>query len=297
MNTLRNHVEMIDLNPLVIERFIVKAPSFASPEEYHAVWYEIVDRITYLPGGLAKGNVHYNACFHDLAEGLQTHVYAPMGLDIRSRWTMGGNLPGEPAAPVEMGLGIPRQGLYLREDVQMKCNIVMTNFVKKTLKRAHSSLVDRLVEKAKIVEVGKSNASLGYAAPNRQSTISSSSYSGSQPGTPSLAAVSPGTHHSRLSVGSDQGYPPRVTSGFVSPGMIQDPAYAAQAAQHGNPAYPYPPGAYGHPGYAYPSPPQGGPPHVPEKDHKGQPNQAVPGYVELPSSNPGRNHGPLELPG
>lgn len=290
---------MIDLNPLVIDRFTVKAPSFATPEEYHATWYEIVDRITYLPGGLAKGNVHYNACFHDLEEGLQTHVYAPMGLDIRSRWTMGGNLPGEPAAPVEMGLGIPRTGLYLREDVQMKCNIMMTSFVKKTLKKAHSSLVDRLVEKAKIVEVGKSNATLGYVAPHRGSTLSTSPYSGSQPGTPSMAPVSPGHNDARLSVSSN-GQPPGMHSphGFASPGMVSDPAYAAQAAQYGNSNYPYPPGAYGHPGYQYSQPPAGSAPHVPEKDPKRSSQQQNPsGHAELPSTNAAGRQEPLELPG
>jgi len=289
MATLRNHVEMIDLNPLVVDRFTVKAPSFATPEEYHAVWYEIVDRRSYLPG------VHYNACFHDLSEGLQTHVYAPMGLDIRSRWTMGGNLPGEPAAPVELGLGIPRTGLYLREDVTMKCNIMMSSFVKKTLKKAHSSLVDRLVEKAKIVEVGRSNASLGFPPPNRNSTISNSAYSGSQPGTPAMSVVSPGVHYARLSTTS--GGDGCQQQGFVSPGIAMDPAYAAQAAQHGNPAYPYPPGAYGHPGYVYPPPPPGGPPHVPEKDKGRYSHQSVPGYAELPSHLPQKDEGPQELPG
>jgi hypothetical protein len=166
MNTLRNHEEMIDLNPLVIDRFQVKAPSFASPEEYHAIWYEIIDRVSYLPGASSK--VHYHGCFNDLTNGLQTHVYAPLGLEIKSKWILGGNVPGEPAGPVELGLGIPRTGLYLREDIDMKCNIVMTSFVKKTLKKAHGTLVDRLVEKAKIRTVDISNASLvaPYGAPS-----------------------------------------------------------------------------------------------------------------------------------
>ena len=71
-----------------------------------------------------------------------------MGLNIKGKWTLGGSLPGEPVAPVELGIGAPLTGLYLREDVDMKCNIVMTGFVKKTLKNAHSRLVDRLVVKA-----------------------------------------------------------------------------------------------------------------------------------------------------
>lgn len=183
---------MIDLNPLVIERGRTKAPSFASAEEYHALWYAITDRISYLPGGLAQGKVTYHGCFNDLPDGLQTHVYAPMGLEIRSRWLLGGNLPGEPAVPVELGLGIPRQGLYLREDVDMKCNLLMVSFVKKNLKNSHSTLVDRMLEKAKLTEVGKSNASLANNAAYdsyRQSMAS---------GTPSLHNSSPALTHSSL---------------------------------------------------------------------------------------------------
>lgn len=143
---------MIDLNPLVIERHPIKAPPSASHEEFHCQWYSLTDRVQYLPGGLIQGKVTYSACFHDLSMGLQTHVYAPMGLDIKNKWTLGGNLPGEPREAVELGLGVPKAGLYLREDVDMRCNMLMTGFVKKTLKKAHATLVGRLVEKSHILE-------------------------------------------------------------------------------------------------------------------------------------------------
>jgi hypothetical protein len=107
-----------------------------------------------------SGKVSYNACFHDLENGLQTHCYAPMGLNIKGKWTLGGSLPGEPVAPVELGVGAPLHGLWLREDVDMKCNIMMTSFVKKTLKKAHSHLVDRLVIKAQILDAANKNQHL-----------------------------------------------------------------------------------------------------------------------------------------
>ncbi|KAF2118992.1 hypothetical protein BDV96DRAFT_487359, partial [Lophiotrema nucula] len=147
LDTYRNHIEMIELNPLVIERFKCKAPSYALAEEFYSTWYTIKDKVSYLPGGLASGSVSYHACFHDLPDGLQTHVYAPLGLEIRAKWSVGGCLPGEPKQPTELGLGIPKEGLYVREDVRMKCNIMMISFVKKTFKESHSKLVDRLVEK------------------------------------------------------------------------------------------------------------------------------------------------------
>ncbi|KAI9650947.1 hypothetical protein NHQ30_000982 [Ciborinia camelliae] len=160
METLRSHVEMIDLNPLVEERHPIKPPPNATAEEYHCLWYSLTDRVQYLPGGLMSGKVSYTCCFHDLENGLQTHCYAPMGLNIRGKWTLGGSLPGEPVAPVEMGAGVPLYGLWLREDVDMKCNIVMTSFVKKTLKKSHSALVDRLVVKAQLLDRSINNARL-----------------------------------------------------------------------------------------------------------------------------------------
>ncbi|ESZ90530.1 hypothetical protein SBOR_9079 [Sclerotinia borealis F-4128] len=160
METLRSHVEMIDLNPLVEERHPIKPPPNATAEEYHCLWYSLTDRVQYLPGGLMSGKVSYTCCFHDLENGLQTHCYAPMGLNIRGKWTLGGSLPGEPVAPVEMGAGVPLHGLWLREDVDMKCNIVMTSFVKKTLKKSHSALVNRLVVKAQLLDRSINNARL-----------------------------------------------------------------------------------------------------------------------------------------
>ncbi|MCJ1458242.1 hypothetical protein MMC28_008613 [Mycoblastus sanguinarius] len=160
LETLHNHVEMIDLNPLVTERHPIKAPQEASPEEFHSQWYSVTDKVNYLPGGLYTGSVTFNGCFHDLPNGLQTHIYAPMGLDMKGRWTLGGSLPGEPIQPVELGLGIPKTGLWLREDVTMKCNVVMTGFVKKTTKKAHNTLVQRLVEKAHLTDAEVHNNAL-----------------------------------------------------------------------------------------------------------------------------------------
>ncbi|KAI1934003.1 hypothetical protein LOZ66_006096 [Ophidiomyces ophidiicola] len=152
IETLHQHAEMIELNPLVIKHERCKPMATAPADEFHCIWYELTDKIHYLPGGIICGNISYKACFHDLPRGLQTHVYAPTGLDIKEKWTVGGNMPGEPREPVELGLtDAPREGLYLREDVDMRCNILSTNFVKKTLKKAHSVLIDRLILKADIL--------------------------------------------------------------------------------------------------------------------------------------------------
>lgn len=149
--TLHSHTDIIDLSPLVEERHPIKPPQNASAEEFHCQWYQITEKINY-PMGLASGKVTFNVCFHNLSNGVQSHVFAPLGLDIRQKYTVGGSLPGEPIEAVELGLGAPKTGLYLREDVDMRCNMLMTSFVKKNLKKASTVLVDRMVEKAHITE-------------------------------------------------------------------------------------------------------------------------------------------------
>jgi hypothetical protein len=172
MSMLRNHFEMIDLNPLVIDRQRATPPAHALEEERHATWYQITDNIKYIPG--TKGSpLSYFGCFHDLADGLQTHVYAPAGLEIKGRWTLGGSLPGEPVQPVEIGLGIPAQGLWLREDVDMKCNILLTSFVRKTIKKSHAALVDKLVHKAHSSEAAASTERVEQLEQWSRSSLSS----------------------------------------------------------------------------------------------------------------------------
>ena len=73
-----------------------------------------------------------------------------MGLEIKNKWTLGETKVGE---AVEMGLNIPTQGLWLREDVDMRCNVLMTPFVKKTLKKAHKVLVEKLLQIARLADV------------------------------------------------------------------------------------------------------------------------------------------------
>lgn len=170
LETLHNHLEMIDLAPSCEERHRIDPPPEATPEEYHCSWYQITDRVLYLPAGIYTRKVSFKACFHDLADGIQTHVYAPMGLDIKEKWTLGGSLPGEPSAPVEIGKGLPQSGLYLREDVEMHCNFLMIKFVKATLKKSLATLVARLVFKSQLAESAATNRRLTYDPIHSSST-------------------------------------------------------------------------------------------------------------------------------
>ena len=224
ISTLYDHTEMIDLNPLVIERHPVKPPANATPEEFHCLWYELTDRIQYLPGGLVTGKVSYHACFHNLPQGLQTHVYAPLGLNIKNKWTLGGSLPGEPKEPVELGIGVPKSGLWLREDVDMKCNVVMTSFVKKTLKKAHGTLVARLVEKAHLLDTSRHNSLLREQSTTWSQFSGTTGHDSATPPRPmdqTDGSVSP-FQSSRVSYQSVESQNPHV-----SPYSDVDPAYQA----------------------------------------------------------------------
>jgi len=189
---------------------MVNPPPEATPEEYHCTWYKITDKISYLPG--LSGTVSFHCCFHDLQNGLQTHNYAPTGLDIKERWTVGGNSPGEPIQPAEIGIGAPVQGLYLREDVEMRCNILMTRFVKKVLKDSLKTLVARLMVKSQLQEAAMENRRL---------------YESGVPLSPPLSPpLTPGWRKQRFSMQSSQSGVSEIDGVQKSPGLPtipQDP--------------------------------------------------------------------------
>lgn len=90
----------------------------------------------------------------------------------------------------------------------MKCNIMMTSFVKKTIKKAHSTLVARLLVKAQIQDASISNQRLSQQA----TTPILRQYSGSQSST----AYSP-SDYGESPVKEAPQLPPLQGLGFHSP--------------------------------------------------------------------------------
>ncbi|KAE8361966.1 hypothetical protein BDV27DRAFT_166487 [Aspergillus caelatus] len=133
---LHNHVTMIRLNPLVIDLQRCEPHEDAPEAERDLIWYEITDKVSYLPFGLLSGQVKYKAGFRDLPMGLQTHIYAPLGLRTKNKWTLEDHT----------------DEFRLREDVGMRCNMLMAPFVKRTIMASHGPLVDRLIVEAKSLE-------------------------------------------------------------------------------------------------------------------------------------------------
>lgn len=160
IDILHSHSEVITLNPLVLDHKPIPAPRYAAADEFYATWYEIIERIQYVPGmgRMGSGKINFNGCFHDTTWGLQTHIYAPMNVDLRNAYRIGGNQPGvEPPEPMEIGaaaLGVPSDGLYLREDIEIRCNIAVVGFVKSQLKAASKEMVRRMIKKAELLDTG-----------------------------------------------------------------------------------------------------------------------------------------------
>jgi hypothetical protein len=58
LDMYEDHMAMIDLNPLVVERFKCKAPSYAPSDEYFAAWYTI------------KGNYTCSLCYRSTTDDI-----------------------------------------------------------------------------------------------------------------------------------------------------------------------------------------------------------------------------------
>lgn len=160
IDILHSHSEVITLNPLVLSHKPISPPRDAPSDEYYSTWYQVTERIQYIPGigKLGSGNISFNGCFHNMPWGLQTHTYAPANVDLRIKYHIAGNQPGvEPPEQQEMGLaalGAPKDGLYLREDIEIRCNFAMVGFVKTQLKAASKEMVDRIIKKAELLDAG-----------------------------------------------------------------------------------------------------------------------------------------------
>jgi len=164
LDILHSHSEIITLNPLVLEHHPIKAPRDAAADEYYSTWYEITERIQYVPGlgKMGSGKISFKGCFHDMPWGIQTHIYAPMNIDMRNNWRICGNQPGEPPEPKELGIDAPADGLYLREDIEIRCNVAMVSFVKNQMKAASKVMVDRMIKKAELLDAGVLQAMMDH---------------------------------------------------------------------------------------------------------------------------------------
>ncbi|KAF4126533.1 hypothetical protein GMORB2_0269 [Geosmithia morbida] len=185
LSFLHNHAGMIDLNPLVRSREkLDKPPPAAAAAEAAAAaaaaqtsageggdgdckattaWYAVTDRVYYLPGGwpggLSSGAVSYTCAFRDLPDGMETHCFAAMGVETRSRWSVastggGGGGAGDELRRSESQDSMLLDGdgsgrLHLREDVDVRSNLLLAGFIRRTIIKSHGALVDTLIERVR----------------------------------------------------------------------------------------------------------------------------------------------------
>ena len=154
LDVLHSHTDVLLANPLVVDSRPIPPPAHAAVDERACSWYEITQRIQYVPGlgSLGAGKINFTGCFHDLPWGLQTHTYAPMAVDLRNTYRVAGSLPGlERREPRELGLeavGAPSEGLYLRADIEIECSVGFTSFVRAQTKEAINKMVARMIKRA-----------------------------------------------------------------------------------------------------------------------------------------------------
>ncbi|KAL2803137.1 hypothetical protein BJX63DRAFT_437244 [Aspergillus granulosus] len=153
LDILHSHSEIITLNPLVLSHKPIKAPRSAPADEYYSTWYEITERVQVVPGlgKMGSGKISFKGCFHDEPWGLMTHTYAPMSVDVKNHYRIVGNEPGE--SP-DLETNAPGEGLFLRQDVTIECNLTLISFVKGQMKTSTKVLVDRFLKKAELLDAG-----------------------------------------------------------------------------------------------------------------------------------------------
>lgn len=157
IDLLHSHEEFIRLNNLVTGVKPIEAPRNAASDEYFSNWYEISEVITW--GFGMKKKMSFKGCFHNQPWGMQSHVHAPANTEMRNSYRIGGNQPGEPREAKELGVDTPMDGLYLREDINIVCQIPLTaGFVKKEMQAASKTMVDRMTHKAELLDEGKLHA-------------------------------------------------------------------------------------------------------------------------------------------
>ncbi|KAG5926355.1 hypothetical protein E4U42_003389 [Claviceps africana] len=160
LDILHSHSEVITLNPLVLDHKPIPAPRDAPSDEFYSTWYEMTDKIQVVPGvgSMGASKLTLTGCFQNMPWGVQMHIYAPLKVDFRCRYEVAGNEAGiEPAEQRDMeleSLGVPEDGLYLRVDIEVKCNVAMAGFVRSQIEASSRKMVERIMKKAELLDAG-----------------------------------------------------------------------------------------------------------------------------------------------
>lgn len=154
LDLLHSHEEIIRLNPLVTDVGKIETPQNAATDEFFAQWYEITEKITFIPG--VSKMIKFKGCWYDQAWGVQTHSLMGSLFDLWCTYRIGGNQPGEPREEKELGVNKPLDGLYLREDIRIELHIpIPASFVKKEMQKSSATMIARMKRKAELLDDGR----------------------------------------------------------------------------------------------------------------------------------------------
>ncbi|KAL5594713.1 hypothetical protein BROUX41_001628 [Berkeleyomyces rouxiae] len=150
---LHSHEAMLYLSPLVVSHKAIRAPANCPPDERSCSWYQIRGKGWHLPGSnKMTGDSSYTIALESTPVGCTAHSYAPLNIDIRSAWMLGGRLPGEGDRRTD-GYSAPENappsGLYVREDVEIRCPTLMSGYIKKMIKKSQNALTEKLQQRAR----------------------------------------------------------------------------------------------------------------------------------------------------
>lgn len=156
LDLLHSHEELIRLNQLVTDVKPVPAPANAEAEERDAEWYQVTESVPILPR--MKKRIVFKVCFYNQSWGVQSHQIMPGLIEMRDSHRIGGNEPGsgEPPEAREIGITKPKEGLYIREDINVDLHVPFIGpFVKKTTQEALGQMIDRMKRKAELLDEGR----------------------------------------------------------------------------------------------------------------------------------------------
>ncbi|KAK6063276.1 hypothetical protein SCUP515_12562 [Seiridium cupressi] len=165
LRLLQSHDDLMDLGSLTSERHPIEPPAEAPPEEHHHTWqwYSITEKFR-LPKDVGSGEFSSKVGFLDLPNGMISHVYSQLGVEVRDHWTISSS-PSKSAQ---------ESSLWLKVDSEIKCKFILRSFVKRKIKQSRLGFVQRVIEKIRsphlfgIDSLGQSRSDpsvMGFEAP------------------------------------------------------------------------------------------------------------------------------------
>ncbi|KAI1863600.1 hypothetical protein JX265_008817 [Neoarthrinium moseri] len=140
LQLLQNHDDLMDLGSLTKERHPINPPPEAPPEEHHGAWqwYSITEQFR-LPKDVGSGEFSSKVGFLDLPNGMISHVYSQLGIEVRDHWTIQSSQSKSSGGPT----------LWVKVESDIKCKFILRSFVKRKVKQSRLGFVNQVLQKTR----------------------------------------------------------------------------------------------------------------------------------------------------